>query len=257
MKVRIISFAVAFVALCAFGLYKWHQYNYVDLITEYYTVETILPCEEDYTYAQQMGVETKTAIQIPRKNEYQSDEEAMKSEQEYANSIRSIYRADAINKMRNVGDRYDFIFRYLKQKSGAIYNVIKISHTRKTDLTELWNIIKEYGLVYNNWRDYCEKNNIPYEFLPLENDGENLVLSYELKIDEYLGKGYNYKSKWLEQGISLFVLIYKNGLPVDKLPDGTIQKIKKSLLSNGASNIETKPIKDEKGRETIAISFNL
>lgn len=262
MKTKIICCAILIVSVCAFGLYKWHHYNYADLVTEYYTVETILPCEEDYAYAQLIGGETEPKIQIPRKNEYLSDEEAISSEQESANYMRSFCREYAIEEARKSSNKkelaFNYIFRCNKRESGALYNIVKISHTRKTDLTELWNIIKEYGLVSNEWRNYCESNNIKYDFLPLKNDGEGQILAYELSIDKALGKGYNYRSKWTKQGISLNISIYNGATSIDKLSEDVTKRIIRNLSSTGARKIRVIHTKDDGyDKETIAFAFEI
>ena len=258
MKVKIICCAIIIVAVCAFGLY----YNYVNLITEYYTVETILPCDEDYAFAQAIDREAESQILVHQKKEYSSDKEAISSEQKNANSMRSIYRSKAIGAARENSNKNDLIldpiYKYCKGESGALYNIVKLSHTRKTNLTELWNIIKKYGLVSNEWRNYCESNNIKYDFLPLENDGEGQILAYELSIDKVLGKGYNYKSKWTKQGISLSISIYNGATPIDKLSEDTAKKIRRNLLSTGARNIKITHTKDDGyDKETIAFALDI
>jgi len=156
--------------LCFGGvkLYKYYQYNYVELVTDYYEVTYTPPYEKGDYYGIRQYSDSK--FNIKKLGAYPSDSAAL-AERTRAYKDNHDFYLETFNKSsaRHPKTETDRMFQQtemttalnlLKENEESIVTLVSFTHHRSYKTNSILLLIKKYGMDFRKLIDYCNKNDL-------------------------------------------------------------------------------------------------
>lgn len=161
---------IAIIVLCVGGikLYKYYQYNYVELVTDYYEVTYTPPLEKDNYYGALQYSDPK--FNIKKLGAYSSDSTALaeriRAYKEHHDFYLETYYKSSAKHPKTEADRMyqqtemKAALNLLNENEESLVTLVSFTHHRSYKTENILPLIKKYGMDFKKIIDYCNKNDL-------------------------------------------------------------------------------------------------
>lgn len=168
-KKKLIIIAIVVLAIIAiFGSYKYYQYNYVELLTDYYQLTYTSPIEKRGLFGQIEYTDPK--FDFKRLPDYKDGNTAVRHLRSELRSSRSFYleayhkaakrsTKDDVDKMTQMSE-ITAAKELIDKIDNSTYIVLAFSHPRSYDNEDFLKALKKYGMNMRKLTEFCTEHKL-------------------------------------------------------------------------------------------------
>lgn len=172
-KKTIITISIVILVIAAaIGGYKYYEYNYVELVADYYKTSVTMPIVKTGLYGDKQL--SKPKFSFERMPDFRSDSNAVvylrkdlqSTKKFYSDTYSQLLKEHPKDEMKQFTllAKKEAASEKLQELDNSIYTVIAFYHPRSYDNEDVIKVIQKYGMDLTKLTEFCEKHNLKAYF---------------------------------------------------------------------------------------------